>query len=356
MVDYITEYQKLTQNIKNANFDIETNENLINLKRVSIINQYLQKIDDQIQNGQLSPQEGDNLKKETTDKLNNAFRDYTELRISLIKNPDQSQENINKVHYLLKDVCPELEQIDTYIEEIAMAQINIVLWQEQLSNLQVTPTTPEPDSCQQLDNLQSKIDQEIKNNIEQDMDEYKGHLYPIKLVVGWTQALKDINSKIDNYINSLEEVDLEVVDKTWLRKNIKNFVDWISTKLKDIRQRIVKGIKSMHQGCTKMINDIIKILPTSLSLDSIVGWASNVIALFTKPYQTAVLFIKDFSTYTPPLIKETGILASNIVKTPGAVLTVLAKLADEEGKEIQEEATKELSKISFEPISIGELQ
>lgn len=356
MVDYKTEYEKINQKINDAYFEIETNQNLINLKKNTVINQYIQKINQQEQAGQITSQQADALKKETTDTLTNAFETYTALRIPLIKNPDSSPENINEINFLLTQVCPELEQIDTYIEEIAMAEVDIELFQEQLTNLQTINEEVEPDACQQLDNLQTIIDQEIQNNIDTNVPDYEGHVYPIALVVSWTKQLKNINEQIDNYIKNLEEVDLEVVDKTWLRKNIQNFVDWISQKLSAVRQKIVKSMKAIFTDCNKLLTEIKKILPTSISLDSIISWATNVIAFFTKPYETVVLFIKDFGTYTPPLVSEATKLAANTVKTPQAVLSVLGKLTTEEGKEIQEEANRELQKITFDPISLGDLQ
>lgn len=259
-------------------------------------------------------------------------------------------ENIQS---MLKQI-PDLERLDESIELKWVSEEKINQFNKDLLDLDPTDESLDPDCSQVITNIQDSIKKEIEESIS--TQKWDGHLYPVEMVVNWTNYLKDINKKLDDYIKQLNELNLENVDRTWLRTQIQKFVDWINKKLQKIRERIVQGLKAMYKGATKAIQTIAGVIPTSISLDALVGWASNVISMFTKPYQVIITFIKDFITYTPPLVAEAGKVATKVVTTPSLINTKISQLQGEGSELVKEEIANAITGVTFKPPTLGELQ
>lgn len=341
-MDYKKEYEQLQELLKDAEYQRETADGLFMMRLEEIIKQYQQGAPEQ-------------NKQAIKNELTSSAKTYKDAKIKYAHEESEEARNaLNTTLNSLLNSYPELSQLDTYIEQYWVSDDNAKLYMQDLMNMKPLSDNLEPDATQQISNLQENIKQDINESVTN--QKWDGHLYPVELVVSWTNQLKDLNKKLDEYIASLNAMHLENVDKTWLRNNIKEFVNWISKRLKTIRTKMVDGMKSMYKGANDAINTIAKLIPTSISLDTIVTWAGNVISVFTKPFEVVITFIKDFMTYTPPLIAEAGKVAGKVITTPSIVLNKLGELKGEGNEVVRQEIENAMKDVAFEPPSIGELQ
>ena len=177
----------------------------------------------------------------------------------------------------------------------------------------------------------------------------EGHLYPVVMVYNWTQKLKNYNAQLDAFIEQISNYD-NTANKEWVAKKVKQFCNKINYALAWLRYYIIKGLNGVFKKAQEFLNLIDPVVNSSLSLDSIVNWAKNVIKVFAKPYQTIVTFIQDFQTYTPPLVSETTSLIGKIMVIPTLITGKLIQI-------LAENATEAISNIDikFEPISLGDI-
>ena len=214
----------------------------------------------------------------------------------------------------------------------------------------------DPDSVEQLSILEQEIDKQVQESVEIWATVQSGHIYPVMLVQNWTKELQGYNNQINNFVSYYQQLNFDGIDRNWLRKKIQNFVTWINNQLAKLRIKIINSIKAMSQQVNQAIETISSIVNFSLSIDSIVGWASHVINYFTGPYGKLMQFITDFTTYTPPLIAEVTGLAANITVASGQIIDKTQELQGEGSDVIKEEISNAVGGITFEPISIGDLR
>ena len=208
-------------------------------------------------------------------------------------------------------------------------------------------------SSEQISLLQQEIDSQVRQCLTEATSE--GHLYPVSLVDGWTKELKSYNTVLEKYIEQFNEINLDNVDRTWLRKQVEKFVTWLKDKLNKLRQKIIDGLKGMIQPIKEFLTLIEPIVNISISLDTVVSWAMSVISFFMKPYMTVVQFMSDFASYTPPLISEAGSLAGNVATVPGAINAKVNELQGEGSDIIKEEIANAVAGVAFEPPSMGDV-
>jgi hypothetical protein len=75
---------------------------------------------------------------------------------------------------------------------------------------------------------------------------FDGHIYPIKLVTGWTDKLKMYNKMMDEFIEKIDNTDVDI-DITWLCKKIEKFCRKINYYIALVRYEIVKGLSKMYK-------------------------------------------------------------------------------------------------------------
>lgn len=189
--------------------------------------------------------------------------------------------------------------------------------------------------------------------------EQQGHLYPIKLVTTWTNKLKQYNKQLDDFIDGINEIPV-TVDLTWLCKKIEAFCRRINYALALLRYEILKTMSQAYKQAnilSKYIDPIINIQP--LNILKCVEWAMNVLKFFLGPYETVLTFIKDFMTYTPPLVSEAGKLVGNVATMPAKLISKIDVNVEASGKDGEKkqiaEVYKEYIDIKFEPITMGEI-
>ena len=195
-------------------------------------------------------------------------------------------------------------------------------------------------SSEQISLLQKEIDSQVQASITEAVSE--GHLYPVALVDGWTKELKSYNTVLEKYIEQFNEINIDNVDRTWLRKQVEKFVTWLKDKLNKLRQKIIDGLKGIMQPIKEFLALIDPIVNISISLDTVVSWAMSVISFFMKPYTTVVQFISDFASYTPPLISE-------------AINAKVNELQGEGSDIIKEEIANAVAGVAFEPPTMGDV-
>lgn len=213
-----------------------------------------------------------------------------------------------------------------------------------------------PDSVSEMSIIEQEINKQVTENTLTYFAVQYGHVYPVMLVQSWTKELQGYNTQLNNFIKSYQELNLKNVDKNWLRTKIQDFVKWINEKLANLRQKIVNSLKAMNKQVSEAIEIISTIVNFDLSIDSIVGWAKNVINYFTGPYGKLVQFIVDFTTYTPPLVTAAAQLATTTVTAAPLIISKTDELTDEGSEVVKEEIANAVGGITFEPINIGDLK
>lgn len=353
-MDYKQEYDKFSKQIKDAEYELETTQNLFALRKEKIITKYTDKVTADYNAGKITSEECASLKAHYVLDISDQAYFYQNLKFKYFKAPnDEARSVLNNMMKSCLKTYPELTELDEYIQQWWDLQDTIDFYKKELQNLKPTSDNAEPDVCQQMANVQENIKQDVEKATK--MQHVKGHVYPVALVVNWTNQLKDINTKIDNYIKNLNDVSLQNVDKTWLRKQIEKFVNWINGKLQQLRQKIVNGLKAIYQDGNELLNTIAGCVPTSISLDTLPTWASSVISLFMKPYKAIILFITDFMTYTPPLITEAATVSAKVVSTPSFLTSKFNELEGEANQAVKEEISECVKEIKVEPITLGDI-
>lgn len=190
--------------------------------------------------------------------------------------------------------------------------------------------------------------------------EQEGHLYPVKLVSDWTAKLKQYNQQMDDFIADLDSLSPQV-DLTWVCKKIETFCNKINYALAKLRYQIIKGLSGVFkqaQQFTKLLDPIVNF--NLAALPSVLGWASNVVSFFFKPYMTVIKFINDFMTYTPPLVSEAASLVGKTASIPVHLLGIIDRVslvADDKNGDKKEfaEVIKSYVNIQVEPITLGDV-
>ena len=230
-----------------------------------------------------------------------------------------------------------------------------VLEQEETTymyNLKSTDNQPDKDASQQMNNIQTGNDKATQQTVATASSD--GHVYPVAMVQSWTKELESANKQLKSFLEKFQQLNLDRVDRMWLRKQIQRFSKWIKEKLSSIRLKIVLSLKGMMKPIKEALALIEPILKPP-SLDTIITWANNIIKVWMKPYEKIVTFIKDCTTYTPPLVAQASSLVSTASSAPAIITNKTAELTGEGASIIQEEIANAVGDISFEPISIGDV-
>lgn len=352
-MDYKQEYDNFSKQIKDAEYELETTQHLFALRKEKIITKYTNKVTADYNTGKITSEECAILKAQYVNDINNQAYTYRDVKTKYYTADDETRQPLNVIIKGCLETFPELSELDEYVEQWYILETNINFYKNELQNLKPTSDNAEPDVCQQMANVQDNIKQDVEKATK--IEHVKGHVYPVALVVNWTNQLKDINTKMDNYIKNLNDINLQTVDKTWLRKQIEKFVNWINGKLQQLRQKIVNGLKAIYQDGNELLNTIAGCVPTSISLDTLPTWASSVISLFMKPYKAIILFITDFMTYTPPLITQAATVSAKVVSTPSVLTNKFNELEGEANQVVKEEISECVKEIKVEPITLGDI-
>lgn len=215
------------------------------------------------------------------------------------------------------------------------------------------------DTVKTEDKSTGKKAKEIKFEKEITDAEQQDHLYPIKLVTSWTNKLRQYNKQLDEFIEDIESIPINV-DLTWLCRKVETFCRRINYALALFRYEIIKTASQAFKQATiltKYIEPIITIQP--LNILKCVEWALKVWDFFLGPYKTIIVFMKDFMTYTPPLVSEAGKLIGNVASMPGKLIGKIDLNVQAEGQDGQKKQIAEVYKdyidLKFEPITLGDL-
>lgn len=359
--DFEKEYnriQKEKQEAKEA--EQYAHGNVINITSMIITPYYVSKKEQQLQQGyKPTDPEWINAIAYVKQNIPEQAAHYEDCRISLetvrpYKNPDSPDWKVvehDKAY--VREYYPKIpENLDSQIDKEIDAILKQKELDEELEKLLEGGDQPDPDTTQQMENAEAQIKQKLEENKKEVSGD--GHVYPVGMVQGWTEELKGYNTQVAGYIKLFKDINLDKVDRTWLKKQVQKFVTWLMGKLQKLKQKIIKGLKAMMQHVKKAL-DLIKPLIEPPSLDTIVKWASNVISVFTEPYQKIITFISDFMTYTPPLIAEAGILSGTVASVPSTINEKVEQLEGEGVEVIKEEIANAVTGVSFSPPSMGDV-
>ena len=265
-------------------------------------------------------------------------------------------ENNTSQHYTsleeMESNYPEFKQLKPIWEQKYQHHKAAQQYQTQITQLQTTQDQPDKDASQQMNNIQSGNDNNAQQTIATASSD--GHVYPVAMVQSWTKELESANKQLKSFLQKFQQLNLDKIDRMWLRKQIQRFSKWIKEKLSSIRLKIVLSLKGMMKPIKEALA-IIEPLLKPPSLDTIITWANNIIKAWMGPYEKVVTFIKDCTTYTPPLVSKTTALASTASTAPVIITNKAAELTGEGASIIQEEIANAVGDISFEPISIGDV-
>ena len=103
------------------------------------------------------------------------------------------------------------------------------------------------------------------------------------------KELESANKQLKSFLEKFQQLNLDRVDRMWLRKQIQRFSKWIKEKLSSIRLKIVLSLKGMMKPIKEALALIEPILKPP-SLDTIITWANNIIKVWMKPYEKIVTF------------------------------------------------------------------
>lgn len=225
-----------------------------------------------------------------------------------------------------------------------------------LNNLtDIELTSVDADVCYSMSAIQEEIDNQVKAYIDTEATTVSGHIYPVNLVTSWTRELQAWNAALQRFLDKYALIDLTKVDKSWLKERVTKFANWISDKLAKLRTKIVNGLKSMSSTISDAISLFEPVVNMSLSADTVVSWAGNVISFFSGPYGKLVQFVTDFATYTPPLIVAATQLTATVVTAPVRIIAKTSELDDEGSSVVREEIESAVGQITFPSISLGDL-
>ena len=267
----------------------------------------------------------------------------------------QFRQNTSQHYTSLEEMerlYPEFKQLKPIWEQKYQHQQAAAQYQTEMDRLRTTGDQPDKDASQQMNNIQTGNDVATQQTVATASSD--GHVYPVAMVQSWTKELQSTNKQLQSFLEKFQQLNLDRIDRMWLRKQIQRFSKWIKEKLSSIRLKIVLSLK----GMMKPIKDALALIEPILkppSLDTIITWANNIIKVWMKPYEKIVTFIKDCTTYTPPLVAQASSLVSTASSAPAIITNKTAELTGEGASIIQEEIANAVGDISFEPISIGDV-
>lgn len=354
-MDFQEEYNLISGKLDDAKNEVTEAQDDYAFRKNKFIEKRLDALLQQAIEGKISEEEYAIEKSDLMNSMQNASNSYREAKLNYYR--DETEQGRSALNFIINGILseyPEYEQLNEFIEQEWVASQNVEFFSNELKGLKPTSEKLEPSPSQEIANIQNSVKVDLKQYITPMKD--IPHLYPVDTVVGWTNKLKDINRQLDNYIEALNEVSLQDVDKTWLRKQIEKFVDWINSKLAALRKQIVKGLKGVFTQAKKALDVVTGVVPTSLSLTSVITWGMNVIGLFMKPFQVLTQFIIDFMKYTPPLVAEAGKVVGKVATTPSLITSKMEELKGEGNEIIKQEIENAVGGIKFEPITLGDLQ
>lgn len=191
-----------------------------------------------------------------------------------------------------------------------------------------------------------------------EIPDLKGHLYPVKLVVGWTNELKFWNKFLEEFLKQLDSTDLNI-NITWLM----NKINWVCRKvnyaLAVLRYEIIKVLHAIYKqasGFLTYIEPVATFKPTNIL--NCLDWVKNVIKIFLFPYVKIVEFLVDFTTYTPPLVAEATKLVALLAIVPPKILSRLRLAANDKEsgeKKALIDVYKQYINIEMEPITVPDI-
>lgn len=261
--------------------------------------------------------------------------------------------------YQMKNILkiwPEVADLDDVIVQWWKALRNVTEYQEELEELlHGTQEQEEPviDASTEISNIQQKTEKQVEEVTQTPPAD--GHVYPVALVQSWTNEMKNYNDQLTNYLGMMSNINFDKVDRNWLKKQVLKFVSWLKTQLNKLKQKVINGLKGMMQPIKKAMGLVSPILSLPTDPLAILGWAGNVVSIFTEPYTKIIQFITDFTTYTPPLVGAAASLSANVATAPVKIIAKANELKGEGSEIIQEEIANAVQGLIFEAPGLGDL-
>lgn len=240
------------------------------------------------------------------------------------------------------NVYDHLDLIIEPLKDYGQSKYEVEYWQSEIDKAEAESKAP----------LQGTVVYE-----EQPLPEQEGHVYPVKLVQGWTNQLNYWNSVLDEFMKKLDTMSFDI-DMTWLCKKCEWICRKINYALAMLRYTIIKTLSGMFKQAQDVMSLVDPIVNMSVtSPDACVGWVTNTIGMFMKPYMTIVTFIQDFMTYTPPLVEAAATLVGTAAQVPAKVLSRVNFVAEDKNGEKKElaEVYKQYIDIHMDPITLGDV-
>lgn len=263
-------------------------------------------------------------------------------------------EGDEDAYYQINEHCkryPELSSLQEIDTQWWLSLQDTQKYQQQLNNLSYTSSEPQINAVQQMTNLQAKVEKQVE--AMKPTTNTEGHIYPVAMVQSWTNELKSYNEQLKSYVQSFNAINLDKVDREWLKKQVQKFVAWIKDRIAKLQAKITKALN----GMMKPINEILGLVKPILSppsIKTVIGWANKIIKYFMAPYQKVIQFIADFGKYTPPLVKETATLSATAATVPAQLLVKVAQLKDE-STDVVKDNLQNASNTDFGSINTGDV-
>lgn len=351
-----TKYKELLEQLKiQKEKSAFASYNIKNLTEMILIPHYTAEAEMRWQ--QEYPRDSEEFKQHVADDINTAstwIKTYVDHRLNLetrrpYNNPeDPAWDVLESDIRFIEQYYPDIpKNLGTDTDNLCQAELEIYKIKAEISGMDIIDTTPpEPDASKEI----AKVEETVEENIEEatTTPDPEGHTYPVATVKSWTNELKNYNKQLQGYVEMFQAINLSFVDRHWLEKQVIKFIAWLKEKLAMLRKKIISGLKGMMQPIKKALN-LIKPVTEPPSLDTIVTWASSVLSVFMEPYMKVVQFVDDFSTYTPPLMTEAGLLTLQVATLPSTINSKVQELEGEGADIIKDEIANAISGVAFEP-------
>ena len=364
--DYQTQYNELMTQMAEQQEKLEfAKYNITNITNMILIPHYTAEAEMRWQDEY--PRDSEEFKEHVEYDVNSAklwidtyvgHREALEIRRPTHNPEDPAWDVLESDLAFIQQNYPDIPQsLSSYVDEDIAASLELERLQAEFLELTTNnvPIAEEPviDTASKMQEIEETTTTQVEAVTS--TPEPDGHVYPVALVQGWTNEMKNYNEQLSQYMIMLNAINFDKVDRMWLKNQVLKFVTWLKGQLKKLKEKIVKGLKGMSQPIKKAMN-LIKPIIEPPSLTTIISWASGIISIFMEPYQKVIQFISDFATYTPPLVAEAGKLAVNVATVPVKITTKTQELQGEGSEVIKEEIANAVGGVAFEPPSMGDLQ
>ena len=298
------------------------------------------------------------IEKKLSKKIDSSYvKSYIKSETAISDQSNSKKEVVKDVETVtdLQTKYPDLYELCDPIQNKAVKQYDLEEAETELKQLKVKQK-----NLIKQEKAAAKAEALKKESKKSGGGSFEGHLYPVEAVVAFTEELKTYNKRMDDFITRIDSVSPEC-DLTWLCEKIEKFCRKINYQLALLRYRIVKALSQMYKQAnvfSKLIKPIATFNPSDIF--ACLGWVKDVITFFFKPYSIVITFIKDFLTYTPPLVSEAASLIGKTASVPMHLIGVVNNISftanDKNGeKKAIAEVYKDYMQIKFEPITMADI-